>query len=389
MRLPREVQVQKSKGRTYYYWAPGRGTERAGPRSRLPDDPEKPEFWREVERLGGANPNIPAGSIADLVQRYRDSEDFRSGLTASSQKTYGVHLDRFAHPELWGLFQAKGLTPVAIQTARDALKATPVMANQMLGVGRTLWAWAIPLGLVPAGSNPFEQVKPLRVPERGHVPWPEWARDFVVAHAPEDIIRFVKLGVMTGQRESDLVRFGPVHRHDNGLWCRPQKTARRRREFFIPLATTEALALDRWAKSPIRFRASRFTRDVERHREDLYLYTPRGEPYTPERIRRRWTWWLAKTDHGRDLSARWKVWLADQVKRYGWQHDAEEARGPTLHGLRGAAVGLRRRAGYQAQEIANGIGMSLPMVMHYTRFVDQMEAAQASRRRLELIEAQG
>ncbi|MDR7040527.1 integrase [Methylobacterium sp. BE186] len=260
------------------------------------------------------------------------------------------------------------------------------MANQMLAVGRTVWNWAIPLGLLGATSaNPFEKVKDLRKPDRGHVPWPDWAQQYVLDHAQADVVRFVRLGIMTGQRESDLVRFGPVHREKNGLWCRPQKTSRTRRAFFIPLSVTEALELDRWAATPMTFTNSRWLAPISRHRADLYLYTPRAQHYTPDRIRARWTRWL-ETPAGTLLRGRWRSWLGEQVKRYGWEIDPEEARGPTLHGLRGTAVVLRRRAGYEAQAISNDIGMSLPMVMHYTRFMDQMDAAEANRKRFEVLD---
>jgi hypothetical protein len=73
------------------------------------------------------------------------------------------------------------------------------MANQMLSVGRTLYAWAIPLGLVT--SNPFEHVGPLDMPETGHVPWPAWVVDAVLQGAPKDLRRMVRLGIMTCQRE--------------------------------------------------------------------------------------------------------------------------------------------------------------------------------------------
>lgn len=33
-------------------------------------------------------------------------------------------------------------------------------------------------------------------------------------------------------------------------------------------------------------------------------------------------------------------------------------------------------AGYQPQQISNDIGMSMPMVLRYTRFMDQREAAE-------------
>jgi hypothetical protein len=61
----------------------------------------------------------------------------------------------------------RDLSPLAVQTARDAMKDIPVMANQMLSLGRTISDWAIPLDL--AKLNPFDKVKNLDVPDRGHV----------------------------------------------------------------------------------------------------------------------------------------------------------------------------------------------------------------------------
>jgi hypothetical protein len=46
---------------------------------------------------------------------------------------------RFEDAETWGLVPVGDLSPLAVQTARDAMKETPVMANQMLSVGRTIW----------------------------------------------------------------------------------------------------------------------------------------------------------------------------------------------------------------------------------------------------------
>ena len=54
---------------------------------------------------------------------------------------------RFEAAEGWGTLPARNLMPIAVQSARDAMKETPVMANQMLSVGRTIWDWAIPLDL--------------------------------------------------------------------------------------------------------------------------------------------------------------------------------------------------------------------------------------------------
>lgn len=383
--LPREVHVvhNAKTGKAYYYWAPARGTGRAGERTALPSDPSSKEFWARIDELRGGH-TAPLGSVAALVQAYRTSQEFMA-TAASTQNSYEVSLRRFESKDTWGLFQAKDLSPMAVVAARDALSATPYMANQMLAVGRALWDWGIPLGILGrVAVNPFEKVKDLPTPDRGHIPWPVWTQEAVIAAAPQDIVRFVILGLMTGQRESDLIRFGPDHRERTGLWCRPQKTNRVRRAFYIPISTTDALELDRWAKTPIVFDNPRWKAPIAKHNPDLYIYTPRGNAYTTMAIRSRWHRWLV-TAEGKALCDQWRAWLTIQVKRYGWDIEPDEVKGPTLHGLRGATVVSRRQQGYEAQSISNDIGMSIQMVMHYTRFMDQMEAAEANRRRFEVI----
>ena len=110
-------------------------------------------------------------------------------------------------------------------------------------VGAGLPRPAIPIGL--ASSNPFEPVAPFDTEDRGHVPWPYWVVEYVRDHASPDLVRMGRLGIATCQRISDLIRLGPIHRERTGIWCRPKKTRRRRRATFIPLATVDALELDR------------------------------------------------------------------------------------------------------------------------------------------------
>jgi len=209
------------------------------------------------------------------------------------------------------MLPAKQLTAPAVKAARDALSGTPGMANQMLSVGRTLYAWAIPLGLV--NNNPFKNVGPLDIPDRGHVPWPQWVLEEVLASAPEDLRRMVRLGLMTCQRESDLIRMGPMHRESlegrgSGIWCRPKKTRRRRRSVFIPLRTADALELDRWTETPISFANTRWKTPITRHNSEAYLYSPRGAAYTETSLRARWHRWL-NTKAGMALCTEWKDWL--------------------------------------------------------------------------------
>jgi hypothetical protein len=395
---PEGVHRVRSKGRAYYYWHPGRGTGRAGERIKIHGDPfaavgsaDNERFWRELNATLSQTTVYPTGCLKRLVDQYRADDSFTS-LAEHTRKVYGLHLDRFAKPEAWGLLPAKQLTPPAVKAARDALKTTPGMANQMLSVGRTLYAWAIPLGLVTL--NPFEHVGQLDTPETGHVPWPAWVVDAALEGAPEDLRRMVRLGIMTCQRESDLVRIGPLHRESlrgrgSGVWCRARKTRRRRRSVFIPLATADALELDRWAQAPIRFENSRWKEPIERYRNDLYLYSPRGTPYTPTSLRARWHRWLGKTGTGIELCKRWRLWIAQQVARYEWEIDADNVKEPTIHGLRGAGVLARWAEGFDVNQIANDIGMSRQTVEYYMRFKDQMGLAADGRSRLKLVSKRG
>ena len=87
------------------------------------------------------------------------------------------------------------------------------------------------LTLAKNGLSAGSYDDPFDIPDRGHVPWPSWVIDHVRAHAWPDLVRMTRLGVMTCQRGSDLIRMGPEHRDRNGLWCRPKKTRKRRRAF--------------------------------------------------------------------------------------------------------------------------------------------------------------
>lgn len=398
LELPEGVHRVRSKGRVYYYYSPGRGTAREGDRIKIFGDPFAPagtpdneRFWRELNHTIAQTLVFPPGSIKVFIDQYRADDAFTK-LAPRTQEVYSLHLDRFAKPDAWGMLPAKQLTPPAVKAARDGLSETPGMANQMLSVGSTLYAWGIPLGIVL--SNPFEPVGPLDIPDRGHVPWPQWAIDSVLADASEDLRRMVRLGIMTCQRESDLIRIGPIHRESlrgrgGGVWCRPKKTRRRRKSVFIPLATVDALELDRWAETPITFHNTRWKAPRKQHNTDLYLYSPRGVAYTETSLRARWHRWLSKSEAGKAVCVKWRTWLAHQVAKYEWEIDPTDAKGPTIHGLRGTGVLLRWSEGFDGDQISNDIGMSRQMIDHYMRFKDQMDIAADGRARLKLVKQEG
>ena len=384
VKYPPGVEIKRTKGKVYAYWNPNRGTGREGERIALPSPITDPvSFLREVERYKGSPSVIyQPGSVGALCERYEASEDFRK-LADSTRKNYMTHLNRFKDEKLWGRLAVKNVSPEGVLAYRDLLaRETPGMTNHMLAFGRALWSWALPLALVTA--NPFDAVKNVEVGDKGHIPWPKWVVDNVREHAPVDLVRLVRFAIMTCQRESDLVRMGPQHRDGPGIWVRPVKTRKKRRAFRIPLTAEDNKLLDAWAATSIEFTNSRWKTPINHHRDDLFIYGPRGEPYNPSSLRQRWNRWL-DTEHGAKLCKNWQAWVAKQVEKYEWDIDPEKATNPTIHGLRGCGILARRMAGHDVDQIANDIGMSRQIVQHYMRFRDQVEVAEFGRARLALV----
>jgi hypothetical protein len=289
-----------------------------------------------------------------------------------------VHLNRFE--AAWGAL-SYDLPNGAVIALRDSIAETPGMANHMFSLGRTLWNWGRSIGVQ---SNPFLAVANLDVGDLGHIPWPAWTVELVCKTAWPDLVRMVRLGLATCQRESDLIRMGPPHRERAGLWCRPKKTKKKRRAFCIPLTSADARMLDRWPQAKIAFTATRWKAPIRRGNVDFYLFSPRGVPYTETSLRARWHRWL-KTDDGKIVCERWRRWVGEMVRKYEWEVDPEIANYPTIHGLRGAGILIRRAVGHDVDQIANDIGMSRQMVERYMRFRDQMEIAEAGQTRLRLV----
>jgi hypothetical protein len=89
------------------------------------------------------------------------------------------------------------------------------------------------------------------------------------------------------------------------------------------------------------------------------------------------------------VCANWKEWITAQVAKYEWEIDPDDAKSPTIHGLRGTGVLTHWAEGYDVDQISNGIGMSRQMVDHYMRFKDQMGLAADGRKRLKLVTPEG
>jgi hypothetical protein len=155
-----------------------------------------------------------------------------------------IYLERVERA--WGAPVVSGLTAVGIYALRDQYASTPVAANHMVTILRSLLAWGIRRGY--HDRNPAIDVTPIEISDvKGARPWPEAAYEIIVQRAPEAIRRAAILGRACGQRRSDLVRFGRKNRRDDGLEITIGKL--RDRRHFIPLRKAELAEIDSWSCS--------------------------------------------------------------------------------------------------------------------------------------------
>jgi hypothetical protein len=342
--LPQGVHAVPVGKVVYYYWQPGRGTARAGERAPLGKDPRDPEFWRKLDALQGLpapDAVIPGSGAAlwrkwagDENRRIEPSREWREGLAASTQRVYEGHMRRVV--ERWGGLQVSLTHLAGLAAMRDTIRA-PTAANSLIKVIRTAMKWGRAHGFpspdVAAG------LEPLTVGEvEGATPWPEWAYRIVMAEAPEPLRRAAFLGRVTGQRKSDIVRMGKRCRRADGLEFTIKKL--RGKRHFMPLYPDDLAVIDGWQ-------------------------APDVGPYVLDR-------------RGRAMS---ETRLSGLLMRFCASHPRLRDDPVLMHGLRALAVCDRRIDGLSHQEIANQIGMSVEMVMRYSRGIDSETASREANRR--------
>lgn len=334
--MPRGIQTVRKNGREYHYYAPGRGTDRAGDRVALGKDAQDPLFWQKLRKAKGEH-GTRNGSFAALIAAYRASPEF-SRLRPVSQKDYTPYLDRLDRAA--GDRLVADMTSADVYELRDAMQATPVAANYMLTILRTLIKWGIPRKY--RTDNPVIGVERIQVDDNGARPWPEEGYAFVMAHAPMMLRRAAYLGRSTGQRAGDLVRMRPCDLAGDGITLKIGK--KRETEHFVPLTTANMAEIQSWGVTDL----------------DLFLKSPAGGTLTAHH-----------------LGNIWRRWRASKK--------AEPIAGlvMTLHGLRATAVVDRQMKGTPDNGIADELGLSVQMVRRYSRFADKAQKARASRDRRE------
>lgn len=319
-----------ARGREYFYFQTGRGTDHAGQRIPLPNDPHSPEFWNAIRQAQGIVGSTPVDTFGAMLDGYLEFIRTSGTITAGTLDQYERAL-RTAR-NAWGDLPSKGLRPVHVQAIMDGLAATPGKANNFLAAMRALSTWARVRDHIEHSLT--EGVKPY-AKDTGHKPWTPEQIDAALKKLTGVIRRGVVLLMHTGMRGSDVVRLGWTDIDDGGFALTTQK---RKRDVWCPIVPELAAEMATWEKRPGPFLLQ------EGGRAD-------GKRYTRK---------LLSTHFA---EARDKI---------------PELAGVTLHGLRCTAVIRLRRLGLSTGQIGDIVGMSLPMIERYCRFADRKTSGQAA-----------
>lgn len=330
VKLPRGVHRVVARGREYFYYQAGRGTEHAGARVPLPNDPHSPEFWNAIRQAQGLAGSVPVDTFGAVLDAYLEFINTSGTITTGTIDQYERAL-RIAR-KAWGDLPAKGLRPVHVQAVMDGLAGTPGKANNFLSAMRALSTWARVRDHIEHSLT--EGVKPY-AKDKGHKPWTPEQINAAMTRLSGVIRRGVILYLYTGMRGSDAVRLGWTDVEDGGFALTTQK---RKRDVWCPIVPELAAEMATWEKRPGPFLLQ------ESGRAD-------GQRYT------------------RKLFSTHFAEARDKIP---------ELMGVTLHGLRCTAVIRLRRAGLSTGQIGDIVGMSLPMIERYCRFADRKTSGQAA-----------
>jgi integrase len=279
---------------------------------------------------------VSDNSFAALCRAYKESAKFK-GMRPNSQALWGRELDYACRPGCLGALPVDQIGPHLVEGYLDGWDDKPGKQAAALTAFKALEKWAVKRKLLPASITlGVETGKP----QGGHVPW----TDEQVAHgeryASPAIARVITLGANTGQRLSDLIRMCPTdietYKGIRGINVTQTKTGR---EVWVPITKALAAAMTTWELRPGPF-----------------LLKPMGGLWQRDHLTHAWCW---ERDHNRAI---------EELKRAGL----------VLHGLRGHACVQLKRAGANAQQIADMVGMSIKMVERYCRLSVQKENAVAA-----------
>lgn len=187
-----------------------------------------PEWEAEYRALlAGAEPVRPGaarivpGTVADLVARYRQSDEW-ARKTLDTKRQWNVTLDRLAIG--LGHFEVVKVTMEVAGKIMATMRDRPHAADNALKRRRALWDWGQRHNLVK--DNPWRLIKPYAVKSEGHHTWTEAEVARFTSRYPIGTREHLALALMlaTFARKSDAVLLGWQHVTGSRLRFRSKKT---------------------------------------------------------------------------------------------------------------------------------------------------------------------
>jgi integrase len=291
---------------------------------------------------------VTEDSFAALVRLYFTANPKWPKYSPSTQATWKRELTLAAHPDCLGSVSLQEIRPSLVQAFMDGIADRPGKQGAAMRALKQLEKWAIVRDYLP---RPITTGVEIGHSDGGHIPWTDEQVAVAEQHARPDFARVVTLAANTGQRGSDLIRMCwtdiEVYDGREGINVTQKKTGRK---IWVPILSSLATAMVTWERQP-----GPFLRRMD------------GRPWN-------------------------RVDLSNQWERERDRNPAllEHSKTPlVIHGLRAHACVRLRRAGANAQQIADTVGMSVPMVEHYCRFSVQRENATAALLHMETFKERG
>lgn len=279
---------------------------------------------------------IKGGTFAAVIRAYIASPKF-DALARSTRVSYGHLLGLAELPETLGALPVDVIRPALVQAFLDGFADRPAQQKCAQTAIKAVERWALVRDLLP---YPITTGTEAPGGIGGYEPWTEEQVQIAERHARPHLARIITLAANTGQRGSDLVkmRWSDIEEVDGrpGINVTQKKTGL---VIWVPFTQELIATIATWERRPTFIAL----------KED-------GLPFTRQQLSDQW---LRERDTRPALAPLKEAHLV-------------------LHGLRAFAVVRLRRAGANAAQISDMVGMSEVMVKRYSRFSLQRENALAA-----------
>lgn len=289
---------------------------------------------------------IKDGCFAAVIRSFMSKDNPKwMKFAHATRDLWGRQLKLAERPEILGAVSIYELRSSLVQAFLDGLADRPATQVAALSALRALEKWALVRDILP---YPITIGCEAEGSDDGHIPWGDEHVALGEAHAKPALSRAITLAANTGQRGSDLVkmRANDIEVYDGrpGINVTQKKTGN---VIWIPMTQPLIAAMATWERRP-----------------GPILIKADGQPWTRKQLTGAWSY---ERDSNPDLAPLRSV-AAEGI----------EARPLVMHGLCATACVRLLRAGCNTRQIADMVGKSEPMVIHYTRFASQRANAMAA-----------